>query len=524
VEQIQNKPSLDTRAFQWFRTIGVGATGTLGSAGAKTISFLVCPKGLSAQRWIYISGGVGTAEAVLVTATTCHATSGAAGTVSFTTANVHSGATVLGSATAGLQEAHTVAANGAVKRIEIVGGYHVIRAPFIATGSDIWIHGGGGSGATTLIADNAVSPVIQVGTGAGAASRIWISEVHVTRVGTPPAGSIGIQWHWYSYCGQEHIRVSNHAIGEKFGPATSLGFDSNDSMVSECTEAYLVFDNAIGINWNGGYLGVNAGGSADSPVKALIFSGLTDTIKFNGTDIIPRGASTLWLASFESFTSTNGVIYFDNVNVENIAGGFTSDAATPVINELSVANSRFTFGAAAPLFSFNAATLITNLSLMNNPSIFGVFTLTNAAWVRISGNFITGGSGTFTGGTSAHLSFSGNTVVSGITFTGAWRNLSVTGNTWVNSIPTITATAILGGGINISGNTTNAGSYIVNTPGPTVMSGYFVPSPIAQADIGVLTDPSFPNGSVFYCANCNASCAAGTGALVVKKNGAAVCQ
>ena len=86
-------------------TGGVGATLTFSAAMGG------CPVGVAgadANHSLYISGGVGTAEAVLITGGTC--TSGAAsGTITFTPANTHSGTWNITSATGGIQEALSVA-------------------------------------------------------------------------------------------------------------------------------------------------------------------------------------------------------------------------------------------------------------------------------------------------------------------------------------------------------------------------------------------------------------------------------
>lgn len=78
-------------------TGGVGASATL----------TPCPLGVNGSdttHYVYVSGGTGTAEAVLITGGSC--TSGlSTGTLTFTPANNHSGAWTITSATGGVQEA-----------------------------------------------------------------------------------------------------------------------------------------------------------------------------------------------------------------------------------------------------------------------------------------------------------------------------------------------------------------------------------------------------------------------------------
>ena len=102
--QFTNPKSLNTEDFD-FPSQAPG--GTLTAAVGASPTMTPCPLGLNgadSAHYIYISGGVGSAEAVLITGGTC--TSGAStGTVTFTPANNHSGAWTITSATQGIQEA-----------------------------------------------------------------------------------------------------------------------------------------------------------------------------------------------------------------------------------------------------------------------------------------------------------------------------------------------------------------------------------------------------------------------------------
>jgi len=84
--------------------------GTLTAALGATVTLTPVPLGVNGSdsgHYLYISGGTGAAEAVLITGGT--ATSGATtGTVTFTPANNHSGAWTVASATGGVQEAISV--------------------------------------------------------------------------------------------------------------------------------------------------------------------------------------------------------------------------------------------------------------------------------------------------------------------------------------------------------------------------------------------------------------------------------
>jgi hypothetical protein len=123
------------------------------SPGSNTITLTPVPKGVNgsdAHHYLYISGGTGTAEAVLITGGT--AVSGAAsGTVIVTCANAHSGAWTIKSATVGIQEAvqifQTAATGGRV--LIPAGGFGIFAGVYVAH-SGISIYGRGMQGGTAL--------------------------------------------------------------------------------------------------------------------------------------------------------------------------------------------------------------------------------------------------------------------------------------------------------------------------------------------------------------------------------------
>ena len=105
--------------YNWTRTPGGSV-----SVGANTVTLASCPlsvAGANANHYVYLSGGTGTAESVLITGGTC--TSGAAtGTITFTAANTHTGAWTVSSASGGLQEALYSVADGAKVAVVVPEG------------------------------------------------------------------------------------------------------------------------------------------------------------------------------------------------------------------------------------------------------------------------------------------------------------------------------------------------------------------------------------------------------------------
>jgi len=105
--------------------------GTLTAATPATITLAPVPRGVNhddAGHYLYISGGTGTAEAVLITGGAGHA-GDATGTITFTPANTHTGAWTIRSASAGIKEAANVL-NG-IGTITLISGVQNIYASLI---------------------------------------------------------------------------------------------------------------------------------------------------------------------------------------------------------------------------------------------------------------------------------------------------------------------------------------------------------------------------------------------------------
>ncbi len=98
----------DTRSYNFSLTNGSGVSGNLSASGAgKVLTFTRRPFGLVTGNSVRLSGGTGTAEAVAITATS--GTAGAAGTITVTTGNTHTGSWIASSPNGGIGEAVTVA-------------------------------------------------------------------------------------------------------------------------------------------------------------------------------------------------------------------------------------------------------------------------------------------------------------------------------------------------------------------------------------------------------------------------------
>jgi len=128
---IANKPFVDVRQYNWPPQVNTGSI----AVGTNTIAMHPCPPGLpvspytfaNGNYFVYLSGGVGTPEAVMVTASTC--TSGGSGTITFSARFTHSGSWAVGPASFGFQEAIWVASANPTQTLLIPAGYQLLEAP-----------------------------------------------------------------------------------------------------------------------------------------------------------------------------------------------------------------------------------------------------------------------------------------------------------------------------------------------------------------------------------------------------------
>lgn len=98
----------DIRNYTFTRTNGTTATGDLSATGVHSVSITTSPVGVSSTdlyHYVRISGGTGTAEQVLVTGGSCTSGLQSGCSLTFTTAQTHTGAWSITSATSGIQEA-----------------------------------------------------------------------------------------------------------------------------------------------------------------------------------------------------------------------------------------------------------------------------------------------------------------------------------------------------------------------------------------------------------------------------------
>jgi hypothetical protein len=189
IQQVRNKPMSDLREYQFSRRNGFvgnfGAAADLSSAGANTITLTPCPKGLGGSdvsHPVYISGGTGTAEAVGIAGGTC--TPGAdTGTIEVTTANTHTGAWTVTSATAGMREACGLSGS-----IHVPMGTYAIHAPIVCANPTAIQ--GVSQGDSILACSNLLTSPMFAPTGTGEGYR-W-NGLTLDMTSCPSAGGISL--------------------------------------------------------------------------------------------------------------------------------------------------------------------------------------------------------------------------------------------------------------------------------------------------------------------------------------------
>jgi hypothetical protein len=150
ISQVKNKPVVDSRQYNFTPQKPGGSLGV----GTNSITMRPCyANGTDTNHYLYISGGAGTAEAVLITGGTC--TMGAAvGTVNVVVPHTHSGAWTIQSATAGISEA-IWSLSSAGGQVQLPTGTLTIHASVKRRlNMAIWIEGGGQEATTLAVASD----------------------------------------------------------------------------------------------------------------------------------------------------------------------------------------------------------------------------------------------------------------------------------------------------------------------------------------------------------------------------------
>ena len=433
VTQVKNTPVFDTRTYDFTPQ---SVTSTVPSGSTATITLKPCPLGVSGvdeNHYLYISGGTGTAEAVLISGGTCTSGLKAGGTVLITPTNPHSGTWKITSATAGGKEAEEVAEGAGGGIVQFPTGVAALNAPLVVP-SQVIISGAGRD-TTYLVGALSVTPVVQVGSSTIHTFNSQIRDLTVTRAaGSIPSGSIGIDWVWFNGGAQWGVRVTRSDVLELFdykdNSSLSATVDIYNSYFDTASTAYIEVNRAAEIHFYGGSLGA-LGSESPNPTEAILITGPANDIRFVGLNIIPKtvGTKTAYaVALVNTGSNSTGTLAFDTCHFENFATAyFYSDSNSQSLSNLQISNTTFS-DPTVELFALNAATQLKATTIVGS-TIPGPITLADPLWVSFTGNFLAGVIN-MSGGGSANVNLAGNVIGTSATFTGAWVQLAVNSNSF----------------------------------------------------------------------------------------------
>lgn len=454
--------------------------------GANVITMTPCPLGVAGSHTVaanlphllYVSGGVGTAEAVPIAGGTC--TSGATtGTLIISAANTHSGAWTIQSNTTGVQEAVYVAgAAGAVRmpagNITLQRNTAALPALTIPDGYNTSLRGQGRTVTTILT---------------GATTRDWITFDYVSAGGLGDLGSFSIQ----------DAAATAHTTGTMIKLRYRNDMTVSDIYINQAWDGVLVEGNArfdhrsitIGTSHYGYYVGC-AGVNYPTCLTYGTASAIQVSSATSGTNAIRIEAPTAGIILDSPYTGSAS-----NVNNSSIA---LVAVGTNPWNEIQIGGACILDGHAVGVnIVGNGASFTSNSIGINNCRITAAENAVSAAnWVAglsITNSVLTscgvpcggdasnraivlsatkdtqilnnpqinssGDAGILTQGTNDHLDIIANTCgniaseqpTACISLGGATQGLNIKGN-WFNAATTaITSSATLTAPVMVTDNT-----------------------------------------------------------------------
>jgi len=303
----------------------------------------------------------------------------------------------------------------------------------------------GGSSTVQIIGSASVDPVVKCDdSGSG------LSDIFVTRNGTPEAGTRGVLVAAHTDHMLRKVYSYNHDIGIQVGQTAALGGGPLNTKLDHCQtwgcttdQVYLIncpetafYHHRFGAN---GFTEPSFQSSVhiDGDNNTTTGAGTANTINFTRCQFNAGSASGVNCVLFTNYASPDGGITFTNCYTDcSVSGGFIKvDASCNVVRRVTVSGCSIFEGAAGAIV--DTGKKLTSLLLSTN--IFGVDLSLSGITAIIVGNVWNGGV-TVTldamGGT-----FSGNTVATLVT-SGAMTGL----NLGANSITTFTnsSTGLIG--------------------------------------------------------------------------------
>jgi len=309
------------------------------------------------------------------------------------------------------------------------GTYRVASTISVQT-NNIMLEGSGYS-STIVKADLAVSPVIKFGNAAAVNSVVNCQhrDMTVTRAaGTIPAGTIGVLWSLFNYGTESGVLVDRNQINRQItgnSGGISIQWSSYEPYSSNAVQFHYVIEHAAGIKVFGGEIGRNGGETFDSNAVINI-TGQANDITFSGASFLPRGPSVVKpsVVSFTNYLNNTGVIKFIDILTENTSVCFVSDAASTLINDLSIVGGRW--ASVTSFWNLNTATKVRSCRIVG-ATMAPQWIIVNPEWLSMSGCTV-GGAVTINGGSGSVAAIGANVFLGAVTLGAAWGKLCFVGN------------------------------------------------------------------------------------------------
>jgi fibronectin-binding autotransporter adhesin len=383
----------DSRAYQFTRTNGAGASGNLSAAGAKTVTVTPCPKAVPTS--VYISGGTGAAEAVPVTGGTC--TAGAVtGTLAFTTTQTHTGAWAITEATGGINGAAATAPAGSTV---IVPASVTVYAPITipkpltlkCTSTGIVLTASGSPASViTVAADNVTIQGCTIAAGT-ATTAITNSGSH-TRINIEGNKVTGSSSSIYLTAGSDISITRNSVSGFLANGITAFSLTPTDIVKVRITDNFVDSTSATSVT----SAGISTWGNHTVIASNVLYAGTSIGAGLLGDQAIWAGSSVG--AGMTDVTITGNAIYINAPNAINCVAIASLDSYTVTGNTCVVKATLATTGFNAYELNRSSRGILSgNVFTGNNPTVPTSPIVAESPYATvISNNTITGYGGNAT--------------------------------------------------------------------------------------------------------------------------------
>lgn len=316
------------------------------------------------------------------------------------------------------------------------GAYYLSRKLIIPDGKtlegDAFLPNLANLAGSQLVFANTVSPCVQVGNGGTNNAAGFINGI-INRLGTPPAGSIGLLVQDGQSPVIRNVGSVNHAICAKWKADAPFGITSHvrGFYTAGATDAHLVVDSwpelfftqvrlgcngAVDVNCNT-YLRITGGGTGGSGPNGISFN----QWQFNQGQNAPLHAIEIVNVTN---TGSNALEFkFSQGHVEGVSAAVIyTDATCAVLNRITITDPTINTPT-TPMFALNAATQPSNWSITGGQYFVSDFTLPAAQYIQVAIQGIAClGSGNFTANMGSTFSLASNSWGgAGLTIAGAGR-------------------------------------------------------------------------------------------------------